>query len=100
MIRGSTPTHEFTVPFETKSIEKLEISYAQNDIVLFTKHKEDCILDGYTVTLSLTQEETLLFDAEKRYVQIQMRVKTGGEEVSISEIITVEIKKALFDEVI
>lgn len=100
MIRGSTPTHEFTLEIDTKDIVALEIAYAQNDKVLFIKSKEDCVLDGNTIKVDLSQEETLKFDCYKRYVQIQMRYKTVGAKVPISHILIEELEKCLFDGVI
>lgn len=100
MIRGSTPTHEFNIPFDTSLIEKLEIVYAQNDKVVFQKNTEDCTLDGQTIYVTLSQEETIKFDCYKRSVQIQLRVKTTDERVVISNLMSVDLQKCLFDGVI
>ena len=81
-------------------IDKLQIKYAQNGTELFCKSKEDCALDGQTVSVTLSQEETLKFDCYKRQVQIQVKVKTTGGAVVISPIIVVDLEKCLFDEVI
>lgn len=100
MIKGSTPTHKFNIPFNSALIDKLQIVYAQNDREIFIKEKADCVLDGNTITVTLAQEETLKFDCYKRFVQIQLKIKTLGNEVLISRIKTVELEKCLFDEVI
>lgn len=100
MIRGSTPTHIFNVPFDTGIIDALQIAYAQNDDVLFVVNKEDCLLDGSTIKLTLTQEQTLLFDCYKRTVQIQIKIKSLDKKVILSNQIIVPLEKCLYDEVI
>lgn len=99
MIRGSTPTHIFTVPIDTKLLTCVHIVYAQNDTVVLVKHTEDCELDGYKITTTLTQEETFLFDCSKN-VQIQLRLKTNDNTVLSSEVMTVYVGKCLENEVI
>ena len=46
MIRGTTPTHIFTIPFDTSQVDELRISYAQNDVEKIVKTKEQCTLNG------------------------------------------------------
>ena len=100
MIRGTTPTHIFELEISVENIADLEIAYSQNDRVLFYKRKDDCVLDGNTITLSLTQEETFMFDCSKRVVEIQIRIKTIDGKVPISDIIIDNVEKCLFDCVI
>lgn len=77
MIRGTTPTHTFEIPFNTSMIASVRVVYAQDDAVIVTKCTEDCIFDGNTINVTLTQEDTLKFDC-KKCVQIQLRVLTTG----------------------
>lgn len=87
MIRGTTPTHVYTLPIDTSLIDKIKITYAQKGEIVLTKEKDDCTFAGNTVTTELTQEETFKFDAS--LVQIQIRVLTLGGEALASHIRTV-----------
>lgn len=85
MIRGTTPTHTFNLPFDTYLIDKIKISYAQDGNVVLTKEKDDCTLQGNSVKVRLTQEETLKFNARYK-VQIQVRVLTTESDSLASKI--------------
>lgn len=99
MIRGSTPTHNFKLPIETDTLDKIRIIYAQDDNILFVKEKDDCTCDGSTISVKLTQEETFKFDCKKS-VQIQIRVKTINGDVIPSKEKLVSVEKCLDNEVI
>lgn len=99
MIRGTTPTHTFTLPFDTGEITALRVSYAQRGLVLLTKSEADCTLSGATVTLTLTQEETLRFAAGER-VQIQLRVRCEDGSVLASRVLAASVEDCLLEEVI
>ena len=99
MIRGTTPTHTFMIPLHTASIADLRISYAQSDQEILVKKIEDCFLEGNTIKVTLTQEDTFLFDCKKT-VAIQVRVKTLDGTALSSEIITVKVGKCLNNEVL
>lgn len=98
MIRGTTPKHTFTIPFDTSTITDVRITYGQEDTVLFTKKMADCVLEGKTISVTLTQEETLKFDASK-LAQIQLKVKTNNGDVLSTDILVVYVGKCLDTEV-
>ena len=65
MIRGTTPTLQFVLPFAANIIDVLDIAFSQQlqpyapaQIVL-DKNLSDCTLDGDTISLVLSQEDTL-----------------------------------------
>lgn len=94
MIRGTTPTHSFTIPFSESEIKDLKIIYGQNDKPLFEKLKADCIINGQTVATTLTAEETYKFDC-KKLGQAQIYIEfISGEKVN-SEIILFAVGKCL-----
>ena len=99
MIRGTTPTHTFKIPFDTNSISEVRVIYAQDDVVIFTKTEDDCVLEGDSIIVTLTQEDTFKFN-HKRSVQIQLRVLTAKGEVLSSVIENVGVSKCLDDEVL
>ncbi len=98
MIQGTTPTHTFTLPFNTDQIRKVKVIYAQDDVVLFTKEGEACALEDNVIRVRLTQEETFLFDCQK-YVQIQVRILTHADEALVSDPKLVQVEDCLDHEV-
>ena len=108
MIRGTTPKHTFTLPFEMPNGAEYRIVYAQGEDhkenILFEVETKDCIVSGCAVSVRLTQEQTLLFDATPHWqkgfytpfpVKIQVGVKTPGGETLWSNIITTTVKRCL-----
>ena len=85
MFRATTPTHIFSLPFETSLLKKILITYKQDDAIILEKTEADCTLDGNDVKIVLTQEETLLFDTENR-VFIQLRILTTDGKALASDI--------------
>ena len=78
-MRGTTPKHMFKLPFDTALIKELKITYAHNREIVLVKEKQHCTLEGNTVTVRLTQEETLLFENNWN-VEIQLRIlKKDGD---------------------
>ena len=99
MIRGTTPTHRFTLPIDTGLLRCVRIIYAQNDEVIFIKDTGDCTLEENTIAVTLTQEETFMIDCHK-YLQIQIRALTLNDEALASQVLRVEVEKCLDSEVI
>ena len=98
MRRLTTPEHKFTLQVDPSVINKVRITYAQNNVVVLTKEGNDVSLDGNIARVKLTQEETKKFTADKE-VEIQVRVLTLGGDALASDIIKVDVKKVLDDEV-
>lgn len=99
MIRGTTPTHTFTLPFDVGNVKEARVIYAQNGQEIFTKTTEECTLAGNTLSTRLTQEETFLLDSALS-VQIQLRILTQLGEVLTSDIENVLVGQCLDDEVL
>lgn len=99
MIRGTTPTHNFRIPFESSTLEEVRIIYSQNDEQILVKETADCEMDGNTISVTLTQEDTFKFDC-KKCVQLQVRVLTNGGQALASQIKHIDVDKCLDDEVI
>lgn len=98
MIRGTTPTHTFKVPFDTSLIKEVRVIYAQADAPIICKETGDCTLNGDTIVTTLTQEDTFKFDC-KKVVQIQIRVLTKAGEVLSTRVQNICIDKCLDNEV-
>ena len=99
MIGGSTPTNTFRLPFDTSMLSSVRIVYAQDDEILITREKGDCTLDGNTITVTLTQEETLRFDYQK-ILEIQGHFLTLGGDALVSKPKQITVEKFLDREVL
>ena len=97
MTRGTTPTHTFTLQIDTALIKRLSITYEQGQTQV-KKTEADCEMSGKTVTLRLTQEDTLKFTHDCP-VRIQLRVLTTSGDALASGIKTMRVEDVLDDEV-
>lgn len=98
MIRGTTPTHYFNLPFEASLVDKARVIYHQWGKEILRKETEDFKMEGNTISVSLTQEETFLFDCTP--VILQLRVRTTSGEVMNTKMITVSSEDCLDCEVL
>lgn len=99
MMRGTTPTHTFTMPVEGAVLKNVRIIYAQNEKRILVKEGSDCKIEGNTVTVKLSQADTFLFDCKKP-VEIQLRALTHGGDALNSEIMKESVERCLDNEVI
>lgn len=99
MIKGTTPTHTFSIPVEADMVKEAMIIYAQDDNEVFRKETAECEMNGKTISVTLSQEETLMFN-HARNVQIQIRLLTIEGAALASHIIVVSVGKVLCEEVI
>ena len=99
MIRGTTPTHVFTLPFDTSDIKEVLITYAQNtytkkDNVLFEKKTADCVFGKNEILVNLTQEETFMFEC-KATAQVQVRILTTAGKALASDVLNIPVETCL-----
>ncbi len=99
MIKGTTPLHTFSLPFDAENVKTIQITYAQENVVKLTKKNPDVEFTGNTASVKLTQEDTLKFNAD-RCVEIQVRVLTHGDDAFASDIIKTGCKRILDNEVL
>lgn len=99
MMKGTTPTHVFTLPVNVDVIKTIRIIYAQGGVERVTKSTEDCTMEGNRVTVKLTQEDTFAF-MEDECVEVQVRVLTTSGDALASRIIRVHCRECLSDEVL
>jgi hypothetical protein len=99
MIKGTTPTHTFSLPFGTELIKTIEITYAQSGTVVLTKGNTDCTFEENDVSVRLSQEDTFLF-ADGTCVEIQVRVLTLGGDAIASPVMRVHCHDCLSCEVL
>lgn len=96
MIRGTTPTHTFIVPFDVSTIDDIRIIYSQNGKVRLKKTMKDCEMSGNKIEVVLSQEDTLKF--VHTTVSLQVRVMRSGT-VLASKIVNVNCDRCLENEV-
>lgn len=100
IIQGTTPEHEFTLPFDTSLIKELRISYGQKGKEVLVKYDEDCIYNGNVIKVSLTQEDTFMLNP-KLLVDVQLRVLTKNDQIHINDDdIQLRVKGSLNSEVL
>lgn len=101
MIPGTTPTNKFRCKkLNTADIKKLEMVYSQKGEILFEKGTEDVeIVDDHTISVHLTQEETLKFDHED-LVKIQIAILTHSGECRKCRVKRATVEECLKKEVL
>jgi len=85
MRRGSTPTNVFTTDIDL-SQATVYVSYEQNGVVVVEKTGSDLTFatdqGNYTITLSLSQEDTLKFKPGTVMIQIRYVFPDGAADAS------------------
>lgn len=99
MIRGTTPTHTFTLPFAGEGLKNLKITYVQMNKVVLSKYLDDVGIRGNCVTVRLSQKDTLSFKSTG-LVQIQVRVVAADGTALASNIMEVPVERCLDSEVL
>ena len=102
MIKGTTPTLHFNLPFETAIIKAAEIvlQYVDNaKSVTIEKTMNDCVVGEKSIAAVLTQEETLALPAPA-IAKVQLRVLTIDDLAFATEPHKVFVKELLKESVI
>lgn len=99
MIRGTTPTLEFVIPFNTAILAEAFVTLAQNGKIVIDKALEDCHCNEKKLSVRLTQEETLKLECDC-ITEIQVRARTIEGEAVASNIIREQTERILKDGVI
>lgn len=99
MIRSTTPMHVFNIPFDSSNIKRLRITYVQKKLTVVEKTEKDAKFDGNTITVVLTQQDTLKFD-DRRPVEIQIKVMLKNGKVAATSVGELEVGRALNEEVL
>lgn len=99
MFRGTTPTLEFAIPFDTSLLAEAFVTLSQNDTVIVDKLLQDCKRNARKLSVQLTQEDTLKLDCSCK-TEVQIRVRTKAGEALASNIIVVNTDRILKDGVI
>lgn len=96
---GSTPRHEFTIPFDVSLLKEFKVTYSQGGKIVLEKYLKDFEASDNVLTVKLTQEETFLF-AENTNVCLQARALTTDGDAISSDIRIISAEKCLDREVL
>lgn len=96
---GTTPTHTWTFPFDTSLVAEARMIYKQSGAEILRKETEHFTMEGQKLSVTLSQEETFLFDC-RTPVKIQLRVRTTGGRVLKTTPISIRITECLDREVL
>ena len=94
MIRGTTPTLEFFLPFDTGVLAEAYITFAQGGEVVLEKTLNDCEAVKNVLSIKLTQAETLALKAGS-FTEIQIKAKTTDGDVIASNIMRESTERIL-----
>lgn len=98
MFRGTTPTNTFTTNLDLSTAEVIYITYQQNGQDIIEKNINDITFGEGSLSVELTQEDTLKLS--DREVLIQIRAKFSNGKAVASNIIKTPAKMILKDGVI
>ena len=98
MYRGTTPTFNFTLPFEASQLTAAYITFSQRNTVVLEKTLDECTYEGEILTVTLAEEETLKFKSDS-VLEIQIRCAIGETKMA-SNIMTATVGRILKDGVI
>ena len=96
MYRGTTPTITFTLPFSGKQITALNLCFVQQGQILLEKQLNDCVVEDNMLRVYLTENETLLFRADRGMVEMQLRIGCGETRMA-SNIMCISVERILKD---
>ena len=104
MYRGTTPTNTFRTAQDLSDADVVYITYKQANKVIFEKAKDDITFgtDGnmHTLTVKLTQANTLAFFKGSKSVEIQIRARYPDGTAIASEVVTTSVSEVLKDGII
>ncbi|HEK9985606.1 TPA: hypothetical protein TVN94_000045 [Streptococcus equi subsp. zooepidemicus] len=95
MYRGTTPIHIFRTDVDLTDASVLFITYVQNCKVILEKELSDVKIQKETITVFLSQKETLLFT--EGIITIQIRAKFPDGSSIASSLIRTSAKEILKD---
>ncbi len=102
MIKGTTPTIKYNLPFGSSLIKSAEIVVMYVDAnkeVLIIRNLEKCTLGDKSIETVLTQEETLKLPAPST-VEVQLRIVTTDDTILATVPEKVTVKRLLKEDVI
>lgn len=102
IIRGTTPTLRFKIPFEQAIIKVAYITFEQNgkDILEKSTNDENVELTDELITIKMSQEDTLAFSNINGKAEMQIRILLTDDTAVASKIYKVSVDRILKEGVI
>lgn len=94
MIRGTTPTLYFEIPFQPDEVDRFYITFSQFGKEVFSVSEKECSYSENVISVKLTQEQTLNL-CENHGVRLQIRLVTKSGNAMASDIIQAEVNAIL-----
>ena len=96
MRRGTTPTHIFKTDLDLTGADAVYVTYQQYGKTVLEKDLSDMTVEEESLTVRLTQTETLLFrEKPDGTVRIQIRARWPDGDALASNIIETTVKEIL-----
>lgn len=95
---GTTPIHRIEIPLDTSLLKRARFVYHQWGKEVLRKEDEDVQMKDNILSVSLSQEETFLFDCTP--VILQVRVKDLNDKVLKTKPIVINVDDCLDREVL
>lgn len=96
MRRGTTPTHIFNTDIDLSDASVIYITYKQNEKTVLEKTLGDITIAPDSLTVKLTQEESLSFNAGQQ-IRVQIRARFEDGTAVASNIIITNTEEILKD---
>lgn len=104
MYRGTTPTNIFKTDQDLSDADVVYITYEQMNVPVIEKKKSDIIFgqedDMFTLTVKLTQDDTLALNDKVKSVNIQIRARYPDGTAIASKVVSTSVEEVLKDGVI
>lgn len=106
MIIGTTPTFTLrlkrTYNVDLASAQNIYVTFKQGNTILSKDRSNITIVDGKTITVTLTQEESLNFSLDKK-IEMQLNwtyIDGGITKRAATKVITINLEKQLLTQVL
>lgn len=101
MIRGTTPTLRFQIPYTTEQIQLGYVTFSRKGEVFLDLSFDDerITVENNYIYVTFSQEDTLRFNSRTVY-SVQLRILLEGNVAVASNIITIPISSILKNGVI
>ena len=94
IMQGTTPVFSFTLPFESAQVEKFFLTFRQGKEIVVEKKVSDCTTEEYGLSVTLSQEDTFLFQSGSP-VLMQVRLTDKSGAAFASPVFSLRAEKAL-----
>lgn len=94
IMQGTTPVFSFTLPFESAQVEKFFLTFRQGKETVVEKKLSDCTTEEYGLSVTLSQEDTFLFQSGSP-VLMQVRLTDKAGAAFASPVFSLRAEQAL-----